>query len=250
MNPHLRSPQELASYILEDSRRPDTEHTVAATEHRQNLIKLWGIPLGARVLEIGCGQGYFVVPLADAVGPTGRVVGIDPLGADVGTPPLGVSWEHIRKSPVGAQVEFVDAEGISYLQQTQDMFDFIILGHSVWYFADCNKLSEMMSHAKRQTRARFLIAEYHLAASCMEAVPHILTALCLNTLESLRGNADTLRNIRCALSPEQMVAAADSSGWVLEKSQSIIPPAGQRDGWREVVSKFCRRSLAVDDWKK
>src|SRR5215469_6626004 len=35
------------------------------------------VAAGERVLEIGCGTGAFTVPLAEAVGPNGRVVAVD-----------------------------------------------------------------------------------------------------------------------------------------------------------------------------
>ena len=35
------------------------------------------VALGESVLEIGCGTGATTVPLAEAVGPRGRVVGVD-----------------------------------------------------------------------------------------------------------------------------------------------------------------------------
>src|SRR5438552_1461155 len=75
---HLRSPEELVKFILHDSRYSDPVHNLASVEHRQNLVKIWGIPRGATILEIGCGQGDFTVPVADAVGPSGHVIAIDP----------------------------------------------------------------------------------------------------------------------------------------------------------------------------
>jgi predicted methyltransferase len=68
------SAQQLAGYLL-DQTSPD--HNVAAIEHRQRLVQAWNIPLGSKILEIGCGQGDSTVVLADAVGPTGRVVAVD-----------------------------------------------------------------------------------------------------------------------------------------------------------------------------
>jgi tRNA G46 methylase TrmB len=68
------SPQEVATCLL-DQRNP--AHNIAALEHRQRLIRTWGIPLGSNILEIGPGQGDFTVALADAVGPAGRIVAID-----------------------------------------------------------------------------------------------------------------------------------------------------------------------------
>lgn len=70
----LTSPQEVARCLL-DQRNP--AHNIAALEHRQRLIRSWGIPLGSKVLEIGPGQGDFTVALADAIGPSGRIVAVD-----------------------------------------------------------------------------------------------------------------------------------------------------------------------------
>ena len=43
----------------------------------RQLMKAAGIQSGDRVLDVGCGPGYFTRMLADAVGPTGSAVGID-----------------------------------------------------------------------------------------------------------------------------------------------------------------------------
>src|SRR5438067_4500684 len=42
------------------------------------LITAAGIQSGQRVLDVGCGTGYFVRLIAAAVGPRGLAVGIDP----------------------------------------------------------------------------------------------------------------------------------------------------------------------------
>ena len=44
----------------------------------QALIAAAGVQPGRRVLDVGCGTGYFARLLARAVGPEGLVVGIDP----------------------------------------------------------------------------------------------------------------------------------------------------------------------------
>lgn len=36
-----------------------------------------GVRLGAKVADLGCGSGYFTFPLAEIVGPTGQVFGLD-----------------------------------------------------------------------------------------------------------------------------------------------------------------------------
>src|SRR5258707_10759618 len=43
----------------------------------ETLIRVAGVKSGQRVLDVGCGTGYFARLLADVVGPDGLVVGVD-----------------------------------------------------------------------------------------------------------------------------------------------------------------------------
>jgi ubiquinone/menaquinone biosynthesis C-methylase UbiE len=48
-------------------------------EHGKILIRELGVRRGQHVLDVGCGTALLTKHVADLVGPTGRVVGIDPL---------------------------------------------------------------------------------------------------------------------------------------------------------------------------
>lgn len=75
------SAEELLSYLFYQTH---LENHLAGIEYRQRMLEHWKIPSGSSVLEIGCGQGEFTVCLADAVGPAGRVVAVDPAPAGWG----------------------------------------------------------------------------------------------------------------------------------------------------------------------
>lgn len=54
------------------------------TLHRLIFLQHWNIPIGSKVLELGCGQGDCTTVLASAVGEQGRVVAVDPADLDYG----------------------------------------------------------------------------------------------------------------------------------------------------------------------
>ncbi|HDP95498.1 MAG TPA: class I SAM-dependent methyltransferase [Candidatus Aminicenantes bacterium] len=43
-----------------------------------DTLKKLGLKAGDHMADIGCGTGFFAIPAATIVGPTGRVIGIDP----------------------------------------------------------------------------------------------------------------------------------------------------------------------------
>src|SRR5947209_13281393 len=57
------------------------------------LVERSGVAPGEMVLEVGCGTGAATVPLAEAVGDTGEVVGID-----ISEPMLAAARERISHS--------------------------------------------------------------------------------------------------------------------------------------------------------
>jgi predicted methyltransferase len=72
----------IARLSLHDPSHFSIQHS--QTLHRLVLLQNWNIPTGAKVLELGCGQGDCTTVLAHAVGEQGRVVAVDPAGLDYG----------------------------------------------------------------------------------------------------------------------------------------------------------------------
>jgi ubiquinone/menaquinone biosynthesis C-methylase UbiE len=73
----------IARLSLHDPTNFSIQHS--QTAHRLMLLQHWDIPTGAKVLELGCGQGDCTTVLACAVGELGTVVAVDPAELTYGT---------------------------------------------------------------------------------------------------------------------------------------------------------------------
>ncbi|CAG8971669.1 hypothetical protein HYALB_00003137 [Hymenoscyphus albidus] len=84
-----------------------------------------------------------------------------------------------------------------------------------------------------QRAPRLCIADHALSTTLPEAFPHVLVALSVNALESMRSDASK-RNIRTAVSPAQIKRMVVDARWNLVDEEIVQPGPGQRDGEREV----------------
>ncbi len=81
------------------------------------------------VLEIGCGTGATTVPLAEAVGPRGRVVGVD-----ISEPMLAGARQRLGESRLG-NISLVQADAqVHHFEAGR--FDLIVSRFGVMFFAD------------------------------------------------------------------------------------------------------------------
>jgi SAM-dependent methyltransferase len=93
------------------------------------LLKYSAAAKGERVLEIGCGTGAFTVPLAEAVGPNGAVV-----GADISEAMLAGARKRLAESRLG-NVTLMQADAQTYAFEP-GRFDLVASRFGVMFFAD------------------------------------------------------------------------------------------------------------------
>jgi SAM-dependent methyltransferase len=93
------------------------------------LLRRSAVAAGERVLEIGCGTGAFTVPLAEAVGERGQVV-----GADISDAMLAGAKKRIAESGL-RNVSLMQADAQTHGFE-QGRFDLIASRFGVMFFAD------------------------------------------------------------------------------------------------------------------
>ena len=93
----------------------------------QLLVKKATISAGSKVLDIACGRGAVLFPAAEAVGPTGSVVGVD-----ISAPMAEQTESEIgRRGLLNAHARQMDAEHLDFPDAT---FDCVLCGFALGFF--------------------------------------------------------------------------------------------------------------------
>ncbi len=149
---------------------PDATYTLGRTSHEttrlieqsriygestHRLCQRAGISEGMRVLEIGSGAGDVALTLAELLGPTGQIVGVD-VNAEI------LDTARQRATEAGLQnLEFIagDARNLDF----SDKFDAIVGRFVLMYMADpVEALAKLITHLKPGGIAAFQEPEYTL----------------------------------------------------------------------------------------
>jgi len=91
------------------------------------LVEMARVPPGGRALDVACGRGAILFPLAAAVGPQGQVVGID-------LSPIMVekTAQEIQRGGLShVRVRTMDAERLDFPEAS---FDAVLCGFSIFFF--------------------------------------------------------------------------------------------------------------------
>ncbi|KAI1345691.1 SAM-dependent methyltransferase [Xylaria sp. FL0043] len=227
----------IASYSLQLPGHPEIE--IAQAAHRIRLVNKWhdDIYPGARVLELGCGQGNTTAVLAEAVRETGHVDALDPAPPDYGAPfTLDQAQRHLAAGPVGPRIAWHRATPQDFLRSTATandvgVWDVAVLAHCIWYFASERELEDILAALQGRVK-RVCIAEYALHASEKAAIPHVRAVIARGALEMHKEESDA--NVRSPLSPEVIKEVASRSGWKCSSESTVVPEVGLLDGSWEV----------------
>ncbi|MCT6923190.1 class I SAM-dependent methyltransferase [Metasolibacillus sp.] len=219
--------------LLQAMAMPASAHQIQQiqTAHRLQLIDFWGIPKGANVLEIGCGQGDTLAALAYTVGATGFVHGIDVADARYGAPEtLGQARERLLQSELGQQLRIDFNIDIFNEQVTfQDkQFDYIVLSHCIWYFASYEMLEKMLMRI-RPWGQHLCLAEWNPCIELAEQLPHFTAVSIQAIIESFKTSSES--NVRTMFYPKDIEQALNKSGWTIDKKDNIYSPDLQDGDW-------------------
>ncbi|KAJ5404828.1 hypothetical protein N7465_006112 [Penicillium sp. CMV-2018d] len=206
-------------------------------QHRLDLLNKWNIPLGSKVLEIGCGQGDFTLVAAYMVGDQGHVTGIDPAPLDYGAPmTLGETQEKLKQNPIGDRMTFYQSTLEEFLDSSvsEQVYDYAVFVHSVWYLPSADALLPILAALRGRTK-HLLISEYSLdVRGDIAALPHLLAAISQAEFNSRVGALDRDDNVQAIISPPMICAVAQKAGWELQKEDIVESPEGLEDGRWEV----------------
>ncbi|KAI0309346.1 S-adenosyl-L-methionine-dependent methyltransferase [Amylostereum chailletii] len=230
----LRTATEIASLSLQPPSSPPTIQ-LQSTEHRLALLA----PLfssstlkpGAKILEIGCGQGDASAVLAELVGEGGHVTGVDPGPLDYGDPyTLGEAQAHLVAGPLGPRLTFVQADPIAFLESSPTTYDAVVLVLCLWYFPSPQVIRDTLAAAARRAPTVF-VAEWALEGPEGQSA-HVLAALAQAALEAHSPSPSS--NIRIAVSPAKIRQLAKEAGMKVEKEATVKAGETVLDGKWEV----------------
>ncbi|HEX2915398.1 MAG TPA: class I SAM-dependent methyltransferase [Chloroflexia bacterium] len=201
------------------------------TEERLKLISFWDIPKGAKILEIGCGQGDTTAALAYIVGDNGFVQGIDTAPESYGTPfTLGQARDKLMKSAVASHIK-IDFE-TDFLSDEVSLamphFDIVVLSHCAWYFNNENILGSTLGKA-RQLADRLCLAEWNITPRLPEQVLHCIAVMIQAECECFQENS--LSNVRTLFTPFDLLRVAKEAGWTVTKTANVFSPQLQDGAW-------------------
>jgi ubiquinone/menaquinone biosynthesis C-methylase UbiE len=212
---------------------------VRQTHFRMQLVEGWQIPQGAKVLEIGCGQGDMTAVLADAVGSRGHVAAVDIASPDYGGPvSLGESAEHLKRTALGPRIEFYFQYDVLDPATAFDAnaFDYVVLTHCSWYFDSLDQLRRLLRRV-RSWASHLCFSEWDKEPHTLNQVAHLLSVLIQGQVEAYK--SDSAGNVRTPFSRTRLMQLLSETGWSVS-TESVVDSTQLKDADWEI--DHCLRS--------
>ncbi|MFI5979819.1 methyltransferase domain-containing protein [Streptomyces sp. NPDC051555] len=218
------------------------------TRHRAELVRHWDIAPGARVLEVGCGQGDMTAVLADAVGPHGHVLAVDVAEPSYGAPvTVGDSAARLAAGPLGPRIDFrfgfdvLDEEATAGI--ADGSFDHVVLAHCSWYFGSTGQLADTLARVRPWART-LCFAEWDLTPRSADRIPHLLAVLAQGQAAAY-GHGEGA-NVQTPMSRDALRALLGPAGWRTVAEQGVETTGLQDADWEIAICRDMYAALAPD----
>lgn len=228
----MLSPQQVTELMLAHQLGPES-HQFIQTQYRFQIAEAMDLAAGSRILEIGCGQGDMTAVLANAIGPNGKVIAVDPANPSYGAPlSLADSMNHLKSTTLGSRIEFhlnqnpLDADFLNSLPN----IDCAVLAHCLWYFPNQDSIFQTLTSLKNHT-SKLFIAEWLLDQENPNQHMHHIAATLQGKIASLISNCQA--NIQSPLSQSELVNIIKSAGWQIQ-TQTPLDTSGLPDAHWEI----------------
>ncbi|WP_251144997.1 methyltransferase domain-containing protein [Streptomyces sp. McG3] len=232
----------LAAGMAAADHGPDIQ--LAQTRHRAALVASWDITPGSTILELGCGQGDMTAVLAEAVGPTGRVVATDVAEPSYGAPvTLGESAARLSAGPLGSRIDFRFTTDVldPSVEFPESTFDHVVLAHCSWYFASLAQLRDTLARVRPWAR-RLWFTEWDLTPASDDQLAHLLAVLIQGQIEAAGSHGQG--NVRTPFSREALLRLLPEAGWTADGSRPVDTEDLQDGDW-EIAA--CRDLTAAHE---
>jgi hypothetical protein len=206
---------------------------IRQTAFRQTLADHWQVNTGARLIEVGCGQGDMTAVLADHVGPLGSVLAVDLASPDYGAPvSLGASAEHLRAGPLGRSIEFLFEFDLldPPVGWNPPPFDVAVLALCTWYFRDLEQLKSVLL-ALAKFAPRLCFAEWDMVPISSDQFGHWLAVLVQGQVGAF--NLESEANVRTPYARQVLMHLLAETGWQIER-EAALDTSGLDDARWEV----------------
>jgi SAM-dependent methyltransferase len=201
------------------------------SDYRKELAATWEIKPGAKILELGCGQGDMTVALARHVGEDGFVMAVDIADPTYGAPmTLCDATDLIKASDIGHRVEF--RFNFNLLEVAQELetraYDYVVLAHCSWYFASVDELFHTLALA-RLVGKKLCFAEWNLQPESVDQLGHLLAVQIQGQVEAFKSASSA--NVRTPLTKRQATEIIGKAGWSISFEKAMETRQMQDGDW-------------------